>query len=229
MKSYHHGNLKEELIACACRLCERDGYTKLSIRSLAKESGVSQTAPYRHFETKEALYASVATNGFKKLSKACHIDTKKNVTKKQLVEIGCRYIEFGLENANTYDLMFGTAVGNFADYPELLEAANKTYDNMRSSFSKLANDSDDIIAFKCLTLWSMVHGLVGIIRKVHVIGDDLERIFMGLCRLDVWLLIILNSILIGLYLVLFRIKYLDSNLIRENWILMWDMSIITHQ
>jgi AcrR family transcriptional regulator len=175
MKSYHHGNLKEELIACACRLCERDGYTKLSIRSLAKESGVSQTAPYRHFETKEALYASVATNGFKKLSKACYIDTKKNVSKKQLVEIGCRYIKFGLENANTYDLMFGTAVGNFADYSELLEAANKTYDNMRSSFSKLANDSDDIIAFKCLTLWSMVHGLVGIIRKVHVVGDDLKE------------------------------------------------------
>jgi AcrR family transcriptional regulator len=179
MKSYHHGNLKEELIACACILCERDGYTKLSIRSLAKESGVSQTAPYRHFETKEALYASVATNGFKKLSKACHIDTKKNVSKKQLVEIGCRYIEFGLENANTYDLMFGTAVGNFVDYPELLEAANKTYDNMRSSFSKLAKDSDDIIAFKCLTLWSMVHGLVGIIRKVHVIGDDLVENIHG--------------------------------------------------
>ena len=52
MNNYHHGNLKEELIECACRLCDRDGYTKLSIRSLAKESGVSQTAPYRHFETK---------------------------------------------------------------------------------------------------------------------------------------------------------------------------------
>ena len=175
MKSYHHGNLKEELIACACRLCERDGYTKLSIRSLAKESGVSQTAPYRHFETKEALYASVATNGFKKLSKACYIDTKKNVTKKHLVEIGCRYIEFGIENANTYDLMFGTAVRKFKDYPDLHEAANKTYDNMRSSFSELAKESEDIIAFKCLTLWSMVHGLVGIIRKVHEIGDDLEE------------------------------------------------------
>jgi AcrR family transcriptional regulator len=179
MKSYHHGNLKEELIACACKLCERDGYTKLSIRSLAKESGVSQTAPYRHFETKQALYASVATNGFKNLSKACYIDTKKNVTKKQIIEIGCRYIEFGLENANTYDLMFGTAVGNFADYPELLEAANKTYDSFRFSFSKLANDNEDIIAFKCLTLWSMVHGLVGIIRKGHVVGDDLEQTKKG--------------------------------------------------
>jgi Transcriptional regulator len=135
MKSYHHGNLKEELIDCACRLCERDGYTKLSIRSLAKESGVSQTAPYRHFETKEALYAEVATNGFKKLSEACYIDVEKKVTQKQLVDAGCRYIEFGLKNANTYDLMFGTAVGNFANYPKLLEAADKTYDSFRLSFS----------------------------------------------------------------------------------------------
>ena len=172
MKNYHHGNLKQELIDCACRLCERDGYTKLSIRSLAKESGVSQTAPYRHFKTKEALYASVATEGFKKLSKAFSIDVNKKITKKHLVEIGCKYIEFGLKNANTYDLMFGTAVGNFADYPELLKSANSSYENLRLSFSKLAIDSDEVIDFKCITLWSMVHGLVGILRKVQVIGDE---------------------------------------------------------
>ena len=174
MKSYHHGNLKQELIDCACELCERDGYTKLSIRSLAKESGVSQTAPYRHFKTKEALYASVATDGFKKLSKACHIDTNKKVLKKHLIEKGRNYIEFGLNYANTYDLMFGTAVGNFAEYPELLESANMTYENMRLSFAQLADDDDDTIALKCITLWSMVHGLVGILRKVQVVGVDFE-------------------------------------------------------
>ena len=69
MKSYHHGNLKEELIKAACVLCEREGYTKLSIRNLAKESNVSQTAPYRHFKTKECVYAAVAERGFSKLSK----------------------------------------------------------------------------------------------------------------------------------------------------------------
>ena len=47
MTNYHHGNLKKELLTCAFKMCERDGYTKLSIRSLAKESNVSQTAPYR--------------------------------------------------------------------------------------------------------------------------------------------------------------------------------------
>lgn len=174
MKTYHHGNLKEELIACACKLCDRDGYTKLSIRSLAKESGVSQTAPYRHFETKECVYAAVATVGFKKLNGLVFFDSPKKITKTKLVANASKYIEFGLKNANTYDLMFGTAVGNFADYPDLLKSANETYDNMKDSFASLADDSEQIIAFKCITLWSMLHGLVGIIRKVNVVGDDYD-------------------------------------------------------
>lgn len=174
MKTYHHGNLKEELIACACKLCDRDGYTKLSIRSLAKESGVSQTAPYRHFETKECVYAAVATVGFKKLNELVFFDSPKKITKTKLVANASKYIEFGLKNANTYDLMFGTAVGNFADYPDLLKSANETYDNMKDSFASLADDSEQNIAFKCITLWSMLHGLVGIIRKVNVVGDDYD-------------------------------------------------------
>ena len=173
MKTYHHGNLKQELISCACRLCEEHGYETLSMRSIAKESGVSQTAPYRHFDTKESLYASVAMEGFKKLSLATNLDTSKKVTKKNLVEKGINYINFGLEYANTYDLMFGTAVGDFSNYPDLLDCANDTYENMRLSFSKLSNDSEEIVAYKCITFWSMLHGLVGILRKVAVV-DQLD-------------------------------------------------------
>ena len=73
--------LKKELIICACKLCEKDGYTNLSIRSLAKESGVSQSAPYRHFSTKSDLYAAVAVQGFNELGKACHMDPSKKITK----------------------------------------------------------------------------------------------------------------------------------------------------
>ena len=175
MNTYHHGNLKEELIACACKLCDRDGYTKLSIRSLAKESGVSQTAPYRHFKTKESVYAAVATVGFKKLNELVFFNSSEKVTKKTIIASSSKYIEFGLNNANTYDLMFGTSVGNFADFPDLLLSANQTYDNMKENFSNLANDSEEVVAFKCITLWSMLHGLVGIIRKVNVAGDDFDE------------------------------------------------------
>ena len=170
-KSYHHGNLKQELILCACRLCEEHGYESLSMRSIAKESGVSQTAPYRHFDTKESLYACVAMEGFKKLSAATNIDISKKVTKDNMVKTGINYINFGLGNANTYDLMFGTAVGDVSNYPDLLDCANGTYENMKLSFSKLAQDSEDVIAYKCITLWSMLHGLVGILRKVAVVDN----------------------------------------------------------
>ena len=50
---YHHGNLKEELISSACIICEANGHDHMSLRSIAKEANVSQTAPYRHFKTKE--------------------------------------------------------------------------------------------------------------------------------------------------------------------------------
>ena len=87
MKNYHHGNLKKELIEAACFLCERDGYTKLSIRSLAKESNVSQTAPYRHFKTKECVYAAVAEEGFKKLGKVTYFDPSKKISTNDILEL----------------------------------------------------------------------------------------------------------------------------------------------
>ena len=64
---YHHGNLREELIKSASNLCHHYGYEKLSLRSIAKEANVSQTAPYRHFKTKECLLAAIATNGFNEM------------------------------------------------------------------------------------------------------------------------------------------------------------------
>ena len=173
MKTYHHGNLKKELIKCACKMCERDGYTKLSIRSLAKESKVSQTAPYRHFKKKEDLYAAIVKEGFEKLNKEMKSIQIKNA-KNYLISCGKTYIDFGLKNANTYDLMFGTAVGNYADYPDLSESANRLFQFLMSSFKRLSDDDNEIIAFKCITLWSMVHGLVGIIRKVNIAGDGSE-------------------------------------------------------
>jgi len=171
MKSYHHGNLKEELISYACTICERDGYTKLSIRSLAKESNVSQTAPYRHFKTKEEVYAAVAVEGFNKLYKAVFVESDK-LTLKDFIQSSKNYIDFGLQNANTYDLMFGTAV-DFSQYPELVETANKTFESLVLNLSSFLKDKDeDILAGKSITVWALLHGMVGILRKQSMTEDD---------------------------------------------------------
>ena len=173
MTNYHHGNLKKELLTCAYKMCERDGYTKLSIRSLAKESNVSQTAPYRHFNTKEDLFAEVAAEGFNRLLKAMLKSKSKN-PKKNLTAAGREYINFGLKNSNTYDLMFGTAVSDFTKYPSLFLAANQTYLHLRSQITAYSKDNNIAsIEEKCIDTWAKVHGLVGLLRKLQVVPKKL--------------------------------------------------------
>jgi len=97
---YHHGNLKEELIVSACKVCEIDGHDQMSLRSIAKEASVSQTAPYRHFKTKDSLLAEVSKRGFEELTEKLQTaaNAVKNSTKKdQFLEMGLAYIGFGLE------------------------------------------------------------------------------------------------------------------------------------
>ena len=174
MKNYHHGNLKEELIKCACEICEKEGYAKLSIRSLAKESKVSQTAPYRHYKTKEELYAAVAREGFEKLYDV--ISKKSSLsTKEDLINAGHEYIKFGLKHSNTYDLMFGTSFGGFNKYPTLLESANKTFELLQTNVKNISTNKDpEYIGEKCISMWAYIHGLVGILRQVSAVPDDYE-------------------------------------------------------
>ena len=58
--TYHHGNLKEALVAAALALIEESGVEQLSVRAAAKRAGVSPAAPFRHFPTKTALLTAVA-------------------------------------------------------------------------------------------------------------------------------------------------------------------------
>ena len=69
-KSYHHGNLREALLDTAIERLREGGADNLSLRALARGIGVSQTAPYRHFEDKSELLAAMATNGYRDLLRA---------------------------------------------------------------------------------------------------------------------------------------------------------------
>lgn len=64
---YHHGNLRETLIAAAVEVVERQGPQAVSLRELAQAAGVSSAAPYRHFADRAAVLAAVAAEGYRDL------------------------------------------------------------------------------------------------------------------------------------------------------------------
>ena len=65
---YHHGALREALIAQALKVLETDGLEGISLRGLAEAAGVSKTAPYRHFTDKRDLLVTLAAEGFRRFA-----------------------------------------------------------------------------------------------------------------------------------------------------------------
>ena len=163
---YHHGNLKEELISSACIMCEATGHDHMSLRSIAKEANVSQTAPYRHFETKESLLAEVSKRGFEELTDRMKLAISKGNIKSandKFLEMGLAYLEFGLEKRKTYDLMHSPIIDK-VQFPELLNAAQGAFDELVQILKELyPGISEDALGKKCIKFWAMMHGLVGLL------------------------------------------------------------------
>src|SRR5258708_19639499 len=59
-KPSHHGDLKRVLMDAALRLVEEGGIEAVNVREAARRAGVSPGAPFRHFESRDALLTAVA-------------------------------------------------------------------------------------------------------------------------------------------------------------------------
>ena len=59
-RGYHHGDLRNALVAAAVELIEEQGLDAVSVRALARRLGVSPGAPFRHFTSRTALLTAVA-------------------------------------------------------------------------------------------------------------------------------------------------------------------------
>jgi AcrR family transcriptional regulator len=165
---YHHGDLKEALVQSACTCCEESGFEKISLRSIAKEANVSQTAPYRHFKTKVDLLAAVAQCGFDELREKMERSAQKTKGlngKEQFFEMGLAYLEFGLEKQNTYDLMNHTSI-HFGGYPDLIESSEATFALLVNAVRGIKPElSEEELMSVCIKAWAMIGGLVSILRK----------------------------------------------------------------
>ncbi len=67
-RPYHHGRLRDTLLAEAERTLREQGVEQLSLRELARQAGVSHAAPRRHFADRQALLDALAGAGFARLA-----------------------------------------------------------------------------------------------------------------------------------------------------------------
>ena len=179
-KTYHHGDLKNALIEAGVEILASEGLSGLSLRKVAKQAGVSHSAPYAHFEDKQALVAAISTQGhiriYEQISKI--VERYPDDPTHQLVESACAYLDFGLDEPDLFRITFSGVLEGEREYPALVEMTVKNFEAVRRIAAHCQEDgvfgpgADDIIA---LSVWSAVHGLISLLQQGQVSSNLLDR------------------------------------------------------
>jgi AcrR family transcriptional regulator len=113
--SYHHGNLRHDLVAAALQIIDREGPAALTLRAVAARLGVSAPATYRHFASKEALLAAVAAEGFASLLERVRaaMAAAGDGPVERYLSVARTYVRFGLEHAAHFQVMYGPRPAEF--------------------------------------------------------------------------------------------------------------------
>jgi len=157
--TYHHGDLRDALVQAALREAERGGPEAISIKALARELGVSQPAPYRHFGDRDALLAAVTAEAFRQFSATLREAVAKPSRQSKLSRFARATVEFGLRRSGIYRLMFGSRTMACAPKSsELHMAAMETFGLLIEALEAPA------VGFlrerSALKLWAALHGVV---------------------------------------------------------------------
>lgn len=96
--AYHHGNLREALLEKAIDVLSEQGTEALSLRALARDLGVSHSAPLRHFATKADLLCAVAETGVAQLIEKTERDTNAETARERLLQMALAYVAWAQEN-----------------------------------------------------------------------------------------------------------------------------------
>ncbi len=180
---YHHGNLREAAIAAALEILARDGVAGLSLRALAKATGVTPTAFYEsHFGDKDELLAAVAETGFQRLALQMAEDaTGVPSTQERIERLAVSYIRFATQNKPLFQLMFGRELSDMKRFPTLAMTAGKSYSLISAALSKREQGGEDA-RFLTVAIWSLCHGLTTLVvdekLKPEQFGVDTTEAFV---------------------------------------------------
>jgi AcrR family transcriptional regulator len=166
-KPYHHGHVAEAMRSAGRAMIDEDGLEGVRLREAARRIGVSTTASYRYYHTKDDLLASIAAEGFRELSAALHEAIKPP---DPMLGTAIAYVEFALKNSGLFRLMFGPILIERAKYPELSEAAELTFNNLLRAAGRdgESRNEHEVVA------WSLVHGLSGLLIE-RLVSEETAR------------------------------------------------------
>ena len=161
-KPYHHGDLRRALLDEALRTIQTHGVEHLTLRTVGESLGVSRSALYRHFADKQALLATVGTEGFRTLRQVLADAWARSGRGRVGFEAMARaYVQFAVTHPSHYRVMFGGFIESAAKDDQFVAEADAAFQVLVDALVEQQNDGDirrDDPVLMARFLWALVHG-----------------------------------------------------------------------
>jgi AcrR family transcriptional regulator len=186
-------SLRDRILEASRSYLFTDGYSSLSMRKIAGETGVSATSIYLYFENKDHLVHTLIEESVEDLSVALEKSVEgKTDTIERFKAIINSYMDFAINNPEKYQVIYMVQSERMARYPKekfrkarrgyaLLESVIK--DGIEEGLMEL--DEPMIAAY---SIWAQLHGVISVvlnqrldsrINKDKFIEESIEHIVQG--------------------------------------------------
>lgn len=192
--------VKERILASALTLFTSQGFAGLTMRALARETGMTAPNLYNYFSGKDEIYLNLVIRGFSMLK------NRMEKAEQQAADPASRgralmeaYLGFGLENPAYYGLMFTYQTPKYNDYVGTsLEALSERELVLSMEVAGIAERSFSELAGRLslpeglsaqagvIGVWGLLHGLTslfhsGVVQYVAPDPDSAYRKVMDAC------------------------------------------------
>jgi len=172
-RGYHHGDLRAALITIGLEQLKL-GVEALSLREIARAAGVSATAVYRHFPSKQDLLYALCAYGAEALGAA---QTKAMIKAGGGIAgfdaSGKAYVRFALGNPALFRLLMSTRPpgGHFGPEDSHVSSAMRLLqENVAALLPPEANAARKRIA--AMQAWALVHGMAMLMLDGQIPADE---------------------------------------------------------
>jgi len=156
--TYQHGNLPAALAEAVIELVGERGVRGFSLAEAARRSGVSNSAPYRHFADKDALLVAVATQAYAEFGALiAAAKRKQRDPRAQLRAMVRAYVNYASSDRARFEILFNSGLDK-SRYPALERAGDEALGTLVDTVAELVPESPERIAEAALAFRACAHG-----------------------------------------------------------------------
>lgn len=180
-RGYHVGNLRTQLLEEARTLLETVGLSRLNLRALAARAGIAAGSVYHHYESKQALLAGLAAEGFGELEAALRA-AEAAAQPTPIRACALAYFGFARAQPALYALMFDPLI--LAE-PTVDAARDRAFGVLEETIASAPSQSDrdrDMVHKVALAVWACGHGAASmtLADSADTEGRLMEDVIQGL-------------------------------------------------